>query len=198
MMHLPIAAFAPSWWVTIGAPIANHLWQSTLFAGVAGLLTLALRKNRAQARYALWLVASAKFLIPFALLIGAGSQLGRPKVPAINHSGLTVVMQQIGQPFAAADATPASASTISRALEMAARVLPTLLLVAWIGGCAAVILWWWLRWQRVAAARREAWAPSSGRELEALRRLERSAGIAGSSRGPGRPAPPGLEVRAFT
>jgi bla regulator protein BlaR1 len=178
MMHLPIAAFAPAWWVTIGAPIANHLWQSTLFAGVAGLLTRALRKNRAQARYALWFVASAKFLIPFSLLVGAGSHLGQSKVPAINHSGFTVVMQQIGQPFAAADATPASASTISRALEMVARLLPTLLLVAWIGGCAAVILWWWLRWQRVAAARREAWAPSSGRELEALRRLERSAGIA--------------------
>lgn len=178
MMHLPITVFSSGAWAAISAPIANHLWQSTLFAGVAGLLTLALRKNRAQARYALWLVASAKFLIPFSLLVGAGSHLGRSKVPAINHSGLTVVMQQIGQPFAAADATPASASSISRALELAARLLPTLLLVAWIGGGAAVILWWWLRWQRVAAARREAWAPSSGRGLEALRRLERSAGIA--------------------
>jgi bla regulator protein blaR1 len=179
MMHLPIAVFSSGAWAAIGAPIANHLWQSTLFAGVAGLLTLALRKNRAQARYALWLVASAKFLIPFALLVGAGSHLGRSKVPAINHSGLTVVMQQIGQPFAAANVTPASASSISRVLEMAARLLPTVLLVAWIGGCAVVVLWWWLRWRRVAAARREAWAPSSGRELEALRRLERSVGIEG-------------------
>jgi bla regulator protein blaR1 len=46
-------------------PLANHLWQSTLFATVAGLLTLALRKNRAQTRYCLWLAASVKFLIPF-------------------------------------------------------------------------------------------------------------------------------------
>lgn len=28
-------------------PIANHVWQSTLFAGIAGLLTLLLRINRA-------------------------------------------------------------------------------------------------------------------------------------------------------
>jgi hypothetical protein len=45
--------------------LANHLWQSTMFAAVAGLLTLALRKNRAQMRYWLWLSASVKFLIPF-------------------------------------------------------------------------------------------------------------------------------------
>jgi bla regulator protein BlaR1 len=54
-------------------PIASHLIQSTLFAAVAGLLTLAFRKNRAQIRYALWLSASIKFLIPFSLLIAVGS-----------------------------------------------------------------------------------------------------------------------------
>jgi len=30
------------------AELTNHLWQSTLFALAAGLLTLALRKNRAR------------------------------------------------------------------------------------------------------------------------------------------------------
>jgi hypothetical protein len=34
-------------------PIANHLWQSTLFAMAAGLLTLAFRKHRAPVRYGL-------------------------------------------------------------------------------------------------------------------------------------------------
>jgi hypothetical protein len=32
------------------SPLANHLWQSTLFAAVVALLTLALRKNRAHVR----------------------------------------------------------------------------------------------------------------------------------------------------
>lgn len=37
--------------------IADHLWQSTLFAGVAWLLTLALRRNPARVRHGLWLAA---------------------------------------------------------------------------------------------------------------------------------------------
>ena len=56
--------------------IANHLLQSTLFGAIAVLLTLAFRKNRAQIRYALWLSASVKFLIPFSLLIALGSHFG--------------------------------------------------------------------------------------------------------------------------
>jgi bla regulator protein BlaR1 len=48
-------------------PIVNHLWQSTVFVAVAGMLTLLLRRNLARTRYWLWLVASAKFLIPFGL-----------------------------------------------------------------------------------------------------------------------------------
>ena len=46
------------------SPLANHLWQSTLFAAAAGLLTIALTKNRAAVRYWLWLAASVKFLVP--------------------------------------------------------------------------------------------------------------------------------------
>ena len=47
-------------------PVADHLWQSSVFAGAAGLLTLTLRKNRARLRHWLWLVASCKFLIPLS------------------------------------------------------------------------------------------------------------------------------------
>lgn len=37
--------------------IANHRWQSTLFAGLAALLTLAQRNNHARARHGVWLAA---------------------------------------------------------------------------------------------------------------------------------------------
>ena len=57
--------------------LVNHLWQSTVFAILAGLLTLAFRQNRAQVRYWLWFCASVKFLVPFALLLTLGSYLGR-------------------------------------------------------------------------------------------------------------------------
>ena len=56
--------------------LANHLWQSTIVAGVAWLITMALRRNSAGARHGVWLAASLKFLVPFALLVTAGSQLG--------------------------------------------------------------------------------------------------------------------------
>jgi hypothetical protein len=36
-------------------PVADHLWQSSLSAGAAGLPALALRKNRARLRHWLWL-----------------------------------------------------------------------------------------------------------------------------------------------
>src|SRR5580658_3595853 len=55
---------------------SSHLVQSTLFAGAVALLTLAFRANRAQVRFWLWLSASLKFLIPFALLSIAGSHIG--------------------------------------------------------------------------------------------------------------------------
>ena len=38
-------------WSAIAPSLANHLWQSTLVAALAGLLTLALRKHHARARY---------------------------------------------------------------------------------------------------------------------------------------------------
>ena len=55
--------------------LTSHLWQSTIFAGAAALLTLAFRANRAQVRYWLWFSASFKFLIPFALLTALGSHM---------------------------------------------------------------------------------------------------------------------------
>ena len=39
----------------------------------AWLIALALRTNRAQVRYWVWFTASAKFLIPFSLLVGLGT-----------------------------------------------------------------------------------------------------------------------------
>ena len=41
--------------------LANHLWQSTLVAVVAGGLTLIVRGSGARVRYLLWLAASVKY-----------------------------------------------------------------------------------------------------------------------------------------
>src|SRR5689334_15872443 len=113
-------------WSTL-APLANHLWQSTIFAGAAGLLTLVLRKNRAQTRYWLWLTASAKFLIPFSLLISLGSQLGSSKPASISQPVFTVVMQEIGQPFSPSEPDLQAKAATSRPQTLPARALVILL-----------------------------------------------------------------------
>lgn len=66
---------APAWLPTLNS-VFNHLWQSTLFAAIVALLTLALRKNQARWRCWLWLAASIKFLIPFSVLVGIGNRFG--------------------------------------------------------------------------------------------------------------------------
>src|SRR5580698_5353326 len=71
-----------------------HLWQSTLFAGAAALLVLTLRKNPARVRYGIWFIASAKFLIPFSLLVGLGTLVPRRAVaPAIQTRWIANVEQ---------------------------------------------------------------------------------------------------------
>ena len=73
--------------------LTNHVWQSTLFAVMACLLTVALRKNRAQVRFWLWFSASFKFLVPFSLLITLGSHLqwapATPKITAVLCGSVT-------------------------------------------------------------------------------------------------------------
>jgi len=158
------------------APLANHLWQSTIFAGTAGLLTLLLRKNSAQTRYWLWLIASAKFLIPFSMLISLGSQLGSPKPGSISQPVFTVVMQEIGQPFSPREPDLQAKAATSGPQTPPARTLVILLTTAWACGILAVLLAWCLRWRRLLLAMRPALPASTGREFEVLRRLEKARG----------------------
>src|ERR1039458_6995915 len=88
------------WLSTMAPAVANHLWQSTAFAVVAGLLTLALRKNHARARYWVWMAASMKFLLPFALLVAIGSHLARPRaVPAPAQQTMYFAVEDFSEPF---------------------------------------------------------------------------------------------------
>ena len=134
------------------SPLANHLWQSTLFAVIAWLLTLALRKNRAAVRYWIWLAASIKFLIPFSLLINAGSQFAWRADPAVEQRRVSFVVDAIGRPFVPLDpgiildgATPPSSG------------LPAILLLSvWLLGVAIGVIWWLRRWLYMRATRRTA------------------------------------------
>jgi bla regulator protein BlaR1 len=79
-----------------------HLWQSTIFAGLAALLTVALRGNRAKVRFNLWLCASIKFVIPLALLMGLGSHVRWTPVRRYATPALSSAVKSIAQPFSPA------------------------------------------------------------------------------------------------
>jgi bla regulator protein blaR1 len=163
-------------WGAISPAVGNHLWQSTMFAGVAAMMTLALRKNQARVRYRLWLAASVKFLIPFSLLISLCGHLARPRNSVSAESGLYAVVEEVSQPFTR------TAAPVVVPVARAARVdlLPLLrgvLMIVWLCGFVAVLSLWWLRWRRFSAAMRGAVPALQGREVDALRRLEQIAGV---------------------
>jgi beta-lactamase regulating signal transducer with metallopeptidase domain len=104
------------------AALLDHLWQSTLFAAAIAMLALLVRRQAARLRFALWLAASLKFLIPFSALVS----LGRWLLPPL------LVPAQVLATFEPA-ALPFSAGPIS---IQAAPTLMTgeLLLALWTGG----------------------------------------------------------------
>jgi bla regulator protein BlaR1 len=144
--------------------LANHLWQSTIVAVIAGVLSLILRRAQARDRYWLWLAASVKFLIPFSLLIAVGNRLAHltASTPGANprlHFAIDVI----------AGATPTAAFP-------GLIHLPRVLAGVWLCGFLGVLSAWCAQWWKLSAAARRARPLSDGRELEALRRVERTLG----------------------
>ena len=123
----------------------NHLWQSTVFAVLTAILTLAFRENRAQVRYWLWFGASLKFLIPFSLLMSLGSYLQWTPVETIASPAVSSTVAQFTQPFPETAAImPSTAGTVDW--------IPLVVLGAWVWGFAAIGLLRLRGWLRIRAA----------------------------------------------
>jgi hypothetical protein len=93
--------------------LIDHLWQSTLFALGAALLTLAFRKNGAKVRFFIWFAASVKFLIPFSVFVWLGEHLRWETAPSFRSDFGSSILGQIAQPAAVVTsnfAGPASGS----------------------------------------------------------------------------------------
>ena len=170
-----IAKDVPALFAAVAPALGDHLWQSTVGAVAAGLLTLMLRKNHPRVRYWVWFAASVKFLIPFSLLISLGSHLA-PIQASSRSTALSSVMSGIGQPFTRSAVTViaqnSSASSLSGTILLSTKLLVTI----WFFGFVAVLARWFVRWRKISAAVREAVPLSEGREIEALRRIERITG----------------------
>jgi bla regulator protein BlaR1 len=124
--------------------IADHLWQSTLWAAAVAVAVGALARQPAQVRYILWLTASLKFLVPFAGLVWIGQQLGvRPLAATSVEGGDAIFAFEIfTQPFSVSSAARPSSS--SAAMDVSQLIVPI-----WICGAAAVLAVWYTRWRRI-------------------------------------------------
>lgn len=129
-------------------PLASHLWQSTFFAVAAALLTLAFRVNKAQVRYCLWLSASFKFLVPFALLTSIGSHI-QTWAPSSVHEiaaatpALSYTVDRFSQPLLPQDPLPVFASS-TRSLW-----IDPVITGLWLCGVICLALIRLRRWRRI-------------------------------------------------
>ena len=166
-----IPGFASTWW---GEALVSHLWQSTVFACAAWLLTLALRCNRAGIRYAIWVAASLKFVLPFSLLISLGAHLpwlggGRIQQPAFSS-----VVKDVADPlllnFSVAGENIASNRLPATAPATAPRAAwwPLLLALIWICGVLFLALRWYGQWWRIRRALRVAAPMNVNAEIPVL------------------------------
>src|SRR5215471_11852648 len=122
-----------------------HLLQSTVFAGIAALLAFAFRKHRAGIRYWIWLAASLKFLIPFAVLIELGTHIPWPATMPAARPHFTISAPETGRPFVEQRFPTAEAPPEPRNTGIAELIA----FAVWISGAAAVIFFWMREWRRM-------------------------------------------------
>lgn len=136
--------------ISWASPLVNHLWQSTVVAGIAALLALALRKNHARIRHWIWMAASIKFLLPFSLLIAAGAWL-RSFLPA--PAERPVIVQALEQVTLPLQPPQLSGVVQSSSAAHPANWLAIGLLLLWACGALFVAARFARGWWRVRAAR---------------------------------------------
>jgi bla regulator protein blaR1 len=164
------------WRAGWAAPLFNHLWQSTLVLASAWILTVLFRRNPARVRYGIWMLASLKFLVPFALLASLGEYWVKPIGGKAVASALYTAADEIGQPFQPSFA-PAAHTAVRNDSGLWLVWLPAALAAIWLCGFLAALAGWLVRWQRMARIARCATPMEQGREFDALRRAESNAGL---------------------
>ncbi len=130
----------------------DHVWQSTLFGLAAAFLAWTLRENPARIRFRIWMIASIKFLIPFAAFAELGSRL---PVPASIALPAQIAMPRVIETAvvpAVAMARPYSQPGIHEPGYGAAWAAG--IAAVWMAGSILVIANWWRQWRRIHKAYR--------------------------------------------
>ena len=154
----------------------DHLWQSTLFAAVAALAALLLKRHSAPLRYWIWFAASAKFLVPVAALVALGGYSSWRTVEIVPYREGPVLIETVGQPFSQDTVRVGTPTRRAGAAPTIMSRLPSILLLLWAAGAAVFFARSLRQWWKVRQIARDAVPLTAGREFEALRSLERTLG----------------------
>jgi uncharacterized protein (TIGR03435 family) len=146
------------WFVSI----INHLWQSTLVVLLALVLTWVLKRNQARTRYWVWMVASAKLLVPFSLFVAIGEWLRPDAAPLTESPQFASAIVNIAQPFSANSQNiepvtvhlPEPAIAASNPYHV--HLLPALFLTVWLCGFLFMLVRWARNWWAIRATVRSA------------------------------------------
>jgi len=135
--------------------IANHVWQSTLFAAAVGLVVVVCRRFGPRASYGLWLAASAKFLIPFSFLSSAGRWFGqRAEVPIV--PSFSFAIEQVNEPFSrAVFSSVAQSRAVTHPVDWMSLAIWGVWAI-WAVGALCIVVRWVRGIRQVRAAVREA------------------------------------------
>jgi bla regulator protein blaR1 len=150
--------------------VAAHLWQSTVCLLLAALLARALKRGPADVRYTIWLLASAKFLMPFSLLAAAGSAAARGAGPLFNIQPAGAPAW-LSRPLAVWNLDLPAATTPVPAFD---RVWLLALISAWLVGAIVLTAWRCQKWREFVTIARCSSRLDRGREVNALARIARS------------------------
>ena len=150
----------------------DHLWQSTLFAAIAVVAAQLLKRHSASLRYWVWFAASAKFLVPFAVLVALGGYSSWRTIEIVPYREGPVLIEAVGQPLTQ-DAVTVRAPRQPRGSTTPAIVawLPAAFLAVWAAGALFFLGRSLLQWHRIRGIARDAVPLTAGREADILRAL---------------------------
>lgn len=172
--HEWLARASTLWW----PGFADHLWQATLFALIVCAACLVLQRGPARLRYSFWLLASAKFLGPTALLVFLANQANLDLLWPFSwqeNAQNTLLIDGITQPV----------TTLANSFELAVMASATVrhnelycaLTAVWLTGCLLLLSVWGMRRRRFLQALQRGRSMNAGREWQAFTRAKESLGL---------------------
>ena len=171
-LHDWFATFSTWWWPRL----ADHLWQATVFGVAIMLASLMLKRAPAHSRYSLWLLATAKFIVPAALLVTLAQSIGLDSfwIWLSNPDHNNPLLRGITEPVTA---LANSYAVTVVATDGAHNELYCALTVVWLSGCGVLLAAWRRGKNKSLQALKRSTSVVSGRESFAFERAKSLLGV---------------------